>query len=90
MSYEIERTTNFRFEFTKLNLRFKRFVEEAIDTLKETPTELPGKITHLANKKDGGLYRFRVPGCYIIYVVPLLVEEGDVPRVILTGVKMLR
>ena len=68
--YEIQKTTNYRFQYTKLNLRFKRFVDEAIDILKENPTEYQNKITHIGNKKDGGLYRFRIPGCYLLYVVP--------------------
>jgi len=86
--YEIQKTTNYRFQYTKLNLRFKRFVDEAIDILKENPTEYQNKITHIGNKKDGGLYRFRIPGCYLLYVVPFH-AENESPVIILTSVKLM-
>jgi hypothetical protein len=88
LPYEITKTTNYRFQFNKLTLRFKRFVEEALEMIKETPTSLQGKITHLANSKEGALYRFRLPGCYIIYVVPPH-EPGESVTITLTGIKML-
>jgi hypothetical protein len=88
LSYEIQKTTNFRFQFNKLSLRFKRIAEEAIDVIKESPMEYQGKITHLANKKEGGFYRFRLPGCYLLYIVPMH-ETGVTTVVTLTGVKML-
>lgn len=86
--YEIQKTTNYRFQYTKLNLRFKRFVDEAIEVIKENPTDYQNKITHIGNKKDGGLYRFRIPGCYLMYVVPFH-EEGEAPSIILLSVKMM-
>lgn len=86
--HEIQKTTNFRFQYNKLNLRFKRWIEEAIEVIKETPTEFQGRITHLANKKEGGLYRYRMPGCYLLYVVPE--HEAGTPTIVtLTAVKML-
>lgn len=86
--HEIEKTTNFRYQYNKLNLRFKRFVDEAIEIIKEYPTDYQGKIKHLSNKKDGRLYRFRIPGCYILYIVPE--AEPDAPSaIILTSVKLL-
>lgn len=91
VTYDVEKTTSYRLQFSKLNLRFKRFVEEAVETVKQTPTDLPGKITHIGNKKDGGLYRFRVPGCYLMYVVPFQApDNGQASTIILTGVQMLR
>lgn len=86
--HEIQKTTNYRFQYNKLNLRFKRFVDEAIEIIKEYPTEFQGKITHIANRKEGGMYRFRVPGCYITYVVAEH-EPGEASIINLTGVKML-
>jgi mRNA-degrading endonuclease RelE of RelBE toxin-antitoxin system len=87
--HEIQKTTNFRFQYNKLNLRFKRWVDEAIELIKESPTEFQGKITHLANKKDGSLYRYRMPGIYLLYVVPNH-EAGEAATITLTAVKMLR
>lgn len=86
--YEIQKTTNFRFQYNKLALRFKRMVDEASEILKEYPTDYQNKITHIGNRKDGGLYRFRLPGCYLLYVVPEH-DEDATPNVILTTVKML-
>jgi len=87
--FEIEKTTNYRFQYNRLELRFKRFVDEAIEIIKEFPTDYQGKITHLANKKDGRMYRYRLPGCYLIYVLPETVQEEENGTLILTGVKML-
>jgi hypothetical protein len=50
--------------------------------------EFQGKITHLANKKEGGLYRFRIPGCYLLYIVPAH-EPGEGAIITLTAVKKL-
>lgn len=85
MRYEIQRTNNFRFQYNKLALKHKRFVEEAIDVLKETPDECQGKITPLARKKNGRLYRFRVPGAHILYII-----HSDEPIVTMTQIKVLR
>jgi len=84
MNYEIERTNNFRFQFNKLTLKMKRFVEEAIEVLKDTPHEFQGKITAIANKKDGRLYRYRVPGAHILYII-----KQEEPIVVLTNLKTL-
>ena len=84
MLYELERTTNYRFQYNKLNLRMRRFVDEAIEIIKESPTDFHGKISHMANRKTHNMYRFRVPGAYIIYLVPV---EGTV--VTLTNIKSL-
>lgn len=86
--YEIQKTTNYRFQYTKLNLRFKRFVDEAIEVIKENPTDYQNRITHIGNKKDGGLYRFRIPGCYLMYVVPFH-QENEAPSIILLSVKLM-
>ncbi len=86
--HEIHRTTNFRFQYNKLNLRFKRMVDEAADVLKEYPTEFQSKITYLGSRKEGGLYRFRLPGCYLLYVVPEH-EDGASTVITLTTVKLL-
>ena len=86
--HEIQRTTNFRFQYNKLNLRFKRMVDDAAEVLKEYPTDFQNKITHIGNRKDGGLYRFRLPGCYLLYVVPIH-EEGAATVITLTNVKTL-
>ena len=86
--HEIQKTTNFRFQYNKLSLKFKRFVEEAVEIIKETPTEFQGKIVHLSNKKDGSLYRFRLPGCYLLYVVPFH-EQGSFTIITLTSVKKM-
>jgi hypothetical protein len=88
LTYEIQKTTNFRFQFNKLSLRFKRVVEEAIEVIKESPMEYQGKITHLANKKEGGYYRFRLPGCYLLYIVPVH-DATKTAAVTLTGIKIL-
>lgn len=87
--YEIQKTNNFRFQYNKLNLRYKRWVDEAIELIRQTPTELQGKIMHIANRKEGGLYRFRMPGCYLLYIVPEH-EPGEESAIICTSIKLLR
>ncbi len=87
--YEISKTTNFRFQYNKLNLRYKRNIEDAIEYIKESPTEGQGKITQIANKKEGGLYRYRLPGCYIFYILPEH-EEGEATIITMTAIKLLR
>lgn len=84
MQFEIERTNNFRFQYNKLTLRMKRFIDEAVEVIKESPTAFQGKITALAKKKEGRLYRYRVPGAHILYVV-----NDENPIVTLTNVKTL-
>lgn len=86
--HEVQKTTNYRFQYNKLNLRFKRFVDEAVEIIKESPTEFQGKITHIASKKEGGMYRFRMPGCYLLYVVSEH-EPGAPTTITLTNVKLL-
>lgn len=87
--HEIQRTTNYRFQYNKLDLRLKRFIEEALEILKESPTEHQGRITHIANRKEGGLYRYRMPGCYLLYIVPEHVP-GEPVTITLTNVIRLR
>jgi len=70
MLYEIQKTSSFTYQYNKLELRFKRNVDTAIDIVKEYPTDYKNMITHLGNRRDGGLYRIRMPGCYIFYIVP--------------------
>lgn len=86
--HDVQKTTNYRFQYNKLSLRFKRFVDEAVEIIKENPTDYQGKITHIANKKEGGMYRFRMPGCYLLYVMPEH-EAGAPTTITLTNVKML-
>lgn len=85
MRYEIQRTNNFRFQYGKLTLKHKRFIEEAIEILKDTPEEFQGRITPLAKKKDGRLYRIRIPGAHILYII-----HHDEPVVMMTQIKILR
>lgn len=85
MLYELEKTPNYRFQYNKLSLKLKRFINEALDILKEYPTEYQGKILHLANRKEFHMYRFRVPGAYIIYLL-----HKDQPLITLTSVIVLR
>lgn len=85
MRYEIQRTNNFRFQYNKLPLKMKRFVEEAIEVLKESPEDCHGKITPLSRKKDGRLFRFRVPGAHILYIL-----HSEDPLVTMTQIKLLR
>jgi len=86
--HEIQKTTNFQFQYHKLNLRFRRLVDSAMEILKETPTDYQNKITQIGNRKEGGLYRFRMPGCYLLYVVAEH-EQGEAPKVILIGLKIM-
>lgn len=84
--YDIEQTSNYRFQYGKLPLKLRRFVDEATDILKLYPTEYKGRITHLSKHKDKThWYRFRIPGAYIMYLVNL--EE---PLVLLSNIKILR
>lgn len=86
--YEIQKTTNYRFQYSKLELRFKRFIDEAIEVIKESPMDYQGKIMHLGNRKEGGLYRFRTPGLHLLYVVPAH-EPGTSAIITLTAIKKL-
>lgn len=63
-------------------------VDGAIEVIKESPTSYQNRITHIGNKKEGGLYRFRMPGCYILYVVALH-DDGDPASITLTNIKVL-
>jgi mRNA-degrading endonuclease RelE of RelBE toxin-antitoxin system len=67
--YTIEKTNNFRFQYNKLPLRMKRFVDEAESLIQENPFDFQGKIKALAKKKDGRLFRFRMPGVHLVYIV---------------------
>jgi hypothetical protein len=85
---EIQKTTNYQFQYYKLNLRFRRLVDAAVEILKESPTEYQNRITHIGNKKEGGLYRFRMPGCYLLYVLPERTPDAPL-KVVLTGIKVM-
>ena len=87
--FEVDKTTNFRFQYNKLSLKYKRFVDEAIKIIKESPTDFQGKITHLAAKKTHHLYRFRLPGAYILYLVPKQGLKEKNNQIILFTVKTL-
>lgn len=87
--YEVDRTTNFRFQYNKLSVKFKRFVDEAIKIIQESPMDFQGKITHLANKKTHHLYRFRLPGAYVLYLVPKPGLKDKTNTIILFAVKTL-
>lgn len=73
--YEFEKTPNYRFQYNKLPLKQKRFVEEALDIIQLTPKEFQGRIRHLSDKKEHTMWRYRIPGAYIIYLVP---NEGTI------------
>lgn len=85
MTYEFEKTPNYRFQYNKLPLKMKRFVEEALDIIQASPTEFQGRIRHLSDKKDHRMFRYRIPGAYLIYLVP---NEGQV--ITLMNLKKLR
>ena len=85
MRYEIKKTNNYRYQYNKLALKHRRFIDEAVEILKETPDEFQGKITALARKKDGRLYRFRVPGIHVLYIM-----HEEEPIVTMTQIKVLR
>ena len=89
MHYEIERTNNFRFQYSKLELKMKRFVEDAVEKIKENPYELQGKITYLSRKKEGAMYRYRMPGAHLMYII---IEKDDKKStvVVLSNIKTLR
>lgn len=89
MKYEIDSTSHFRSRYNKLDHRLKRCIDNAVEVLKEYPTEYQQKITFLSKRKDGGLYRFRMPGCYLHYIIP---EEtlGKMYAVTLVDIKVLR
>jgi mRNA-degrading endonuclease RelE of RelBE toxin-antitoxin system len=83
--FELEKTPNYRFQYNKLSLKLQRMVNDALEIIKETPTEFQGKIMHLAKRKDFlNLYRFRIPGAYIHYLV-----HEDEPIVTLTSIKIM-
>lgn len=85
---EIQKTSNYMFQYHKLNVRFRRLVDSAVDILKESPKEYQNRITQIGTKKEGGLYRFRMPGCYLLYVIPE--GEPNTPvKVILSGIKVM-
>jgi mRNA-degrading endonuclease RelE of RelBE toxin-antitoxin system len=85
MYYELEKTSNFRSRFDQLEFRLKRTVQEAQEVLKESPQEYQNHITFLSKRKDTLLYRFRVPGAYILYTV----HEKE-PLVTLTSIQVFR
>ncbi len=70
MPHDIDKTSNFANEYSRLNLRYKRLVDKALEIIKETPTEYQTLITQISKRKDGGLYRLRMPSCFLLYAVP--------------------
>ena len=86
MPYEFQKSPNYRFQYNKLNTRMQRFVDEALGIIQETPREFQGKITFLSHKKEFDLYRFRIPGAYLLYLVP---QDAMNPQIILTSVRTL-
>ena len=46
--YELEKTSTYRFQYSRLDLKKKRLVDAAIEEIKQTPTEAQGKITLLS------------------------------------------
>ena len=85
----IDKSSNFKYKYSKLNLRLRRLADEAIDIIREHPTDFQNKITHISNRKEGGLYRFRQPGCYLIYVVPEPEVEDEAVTIIMMDIKAL-
>ena len=86
--HELQKTSTFSREYQKLTLRFRRMVDDALDVLKESPTEHQSKITQISKHKDGLIYRFRLPGFYIMYVVPPF-KEGQSCTITLMDIKQL-
>ncbi len=86
--HEIMKSSTFLREYQQLTLRIRRMVDEAIDVLKESPVEYQSKITKISKHKDGVMYRYRIPGCYLMYVVPPF-REGEFVDIILLDLKHL-
>lgn len=86
--HEIQKTTSYSREYQKLGLRFRRLLDEAVEVLKEYPIDYQSKITKISNHKDGVMYRFRMPGCYLMYVVPPF-KEGEAVTITLLSIKQL-
>lgn len=86
--HEILKTSTYSREYQKLALRFRRMVDEAVDVLKETPTEHQSRITKISKHKDGLMYRYRLPGFYLMYVVPPF-EEGQYTIITMLDIKSL-
>ena len=86
--HELQKSSPFIREYSKLNLRFRRMVDEALEVLKETPTDYQSKITKISKHKDGLMYRYRMPGCYLVYVVPPY-SEGEYTVITLLDIRNL-
>lgn len=86
--HEILKTPTYQREYQKLGLRYRRMVDEAIEVLRETPLEFQSKITKISKHKDGMMYRFRLPGFYLMYVVPPF-NDGEFPPVTVLDIKAL-
>jgi mRNA-degrading endonuclease RelE of RelBE toxin-antitoxin system len=89
MRYEIELTSYFRSRYNKLDHRFKRCIDNAVEILKDYPTDYQQRITFISKRKEGGLYRFRMPGCYLYYIIPEQAAEKTGLSITLTEVKVL-
>jgi mRNA-degrading endonuclease RelE of RelBE toxin-antitoxin system len=86
--HDIQKTSTFLREYQKLKLRYRRMVDEAMDVLKETPTDYQSRITKISKHKDGIMYRYRLPGMYLMYVVPPF-ETGESKVVTILDIKSL-
>lgn len=75
--YDIQKTAGYRTQYNRLDLRYRRFVDEAVEVIKQYPTDYQNRITRISSRKEGGLYRFRMPGCYLLYLVPERTGEAE-------------
>jgi mRNA-degrading endonuclease RelE of RelBE toxin-antitoxin system len=82
--YEIELTATYRVQLNRLTQKFHRFVLEAIDILKESPTQYQDRIMVLSKQKEKNQrFRYRLPGgIYLFYTV-----HQTQPLVTLTGIR---
>jgi mRNA-degrading endonuclease RelE of RelBE toxin-antitoxin system len=83
--YELEPTTQYRVKYNKLDARLKHLIHEAMEILREFPTEYQGRIMRLAKRKENVYYRIRVPGAHVHYFI-----HEDQPLVTLTNIEVLR
>lgn len=84
MLYELERTPNYRFQYGRLNLKLKRFIDEALEIVKQNPKEYQGRISYMSSLKNKNFYRIRIPGAYIHYWL-----DDEMPIITLTQIRIL-
>ncbi|WP_303674263.1 hypothetical protein [Vampirovibrio chlorellavorus] len=87
--HNVDKSSNFKYKYSKLPLRLRRLTDEAVEIIREHPTDFKNRITHISNRKEGALYRFRQPGCYLIYIVPEPEVEGEAVTIIMMDLKAL-